>query len=221
MKKLFLLIALVMAGVAGTVHSATNTPTNTPTFTATPTFTPTPVIRVESGVVSSVWIAPNQLLQGDGVTPLTFETLPWLAQSASKTCAVIAATATGQVRFTAFLPNDYAGNLKVYALVSTTNTVASTSTITVTMNVRRDSPGRVSWTASTVYPGAATEASTIMPGFQGSANRIVKALLPISNTAKFNPGDIVSGDLNTSASQLNVSVYGIELQYKSMPTRQR
>lgn len=208
-----MLVAALLA-LSASVYAATPTPTFTPTPTATPS--PAAVLNPEG---ARMMVYPNAIYANDGVTLASAQTTPqpgaaapWLEQSVSRTAFVLS-TGSAKARFSVVLPNDYDRFLRVFAYASTTATVQA---LTVTLNVARNAfNGDTSVTRSAkVFTGTATDMTLSYPGLQEASTKVVRAKLPLTYSADYKAGDLLSFDLQrTGGTTTDLYIYAIELEY--------
>jgi len=228
MKKLLLILSMVLPSFGYAAATATFTPTNTPTATrtSTPTFTPTPAAGFNNAMARE-YIYPNSVWATDGVvlasavtTPLPGAAAPWVAQVVSRT-AFVMSTGSAKVRWSWGVPNNYRSgvnmsNMNVWAYASTT---ATASTFTVTLNVARNPMNNLAPAGTTVYLGTATSVTNQLTN-SSTAGKTLRIKLPLSSSARFQPGDHLSFDLQRSGNTTaDLYIYRLEVEYLWEPYR--
>ncbi len=224
MKTLVLILSLFVAGVANAAATATST--ITPTFTPTPTYTPSPIAAFNTAYARD-YVYPNEVWATNGVvlasavtTPLPGDAAPWVAQVVSRT-AFVMSTGSAKVRFSWGVPNDYKvqpnlNGMNVWAYCSTTATAAA---FTVTLNVSRNPMNNLLPSGGIVYPGTATSITSVLTN-TSITGKVIRAKIPMSSSARFQPGDHVSFDLQRSGgATTDLYVYRMEIEYLWQPYR--
>ena len=179
---------------------------------ATATPTATAVASLSNNTSRSI-VFPIDCTAADGVGDVT------LAQSQSQTAAVLS-TGTAAVRFAWMCPNDFDGQLRVFAY-GTHSTITNTVTMKVDTRVHRMN-GLTS--SATVYLGTDTNVQT-QNAYSFLASRMSRFLLPtapflLTSTAGIKAGDLVNFHVQkTGGTDGATSVYAFEVQYQAIQGR--
>ncbi len=218
----------------------TLTPTLTPTGTISPspTYTPNPQ-QLKNKQRLRLYFRPQNLTQADGITSLGASALAgsasaWMAQVLSQTVAVLS-TGAAEVRLNFTVPNDFNGDLRVYALMGAA-TAGDSCTITARLagqsfnhttvtagTFSYQAPGGGRWNLN----GTATNLLTQpLEPFWTNTLVISRVLMPLNVAAYASPnanppgliqkGDVINLDLlRASGGTDNVYVYSLEVQYNN------